>query len=141
MNASTGPAPKPRTWRVDGDLPDGSVSDELFFNVYQECAVVQARLGGAILVVPDRRMLHDGTFVNIALAVKWESFVPTTRMDEGDTGHIEKAIELSPDQLEALDDAEAAELAREWAQMPGEGEPIEPEPVGTAPPAETVAAE
>lgn len=122
------PAPKPRTFRVDADPDLGEVADEQIHQLYHECAVIQSRLGGAILVVPDRRQLGDGTFVNVSLIAKWESFVPTLPIDAGEgQGYEQPAVPLSDEQAEALSDDEAIAYAE------GRLDPFA-EPEGSDPP-------
>ena len=79
--------PKPRTWTVEERVLTDRDSGEQWVGIdraeaqeaYLECEAIQHRLGGAIIIAPDREQQPDGTFRTRRLVFRYESFVPARR--------------------------------------------------------------
>lgn len=65
-----------RTWRIHPDPETGIVDADQVYGAFQEAASIVLRLGGGIVVVPERFQLASGEWVNQALNFRWTSFVP-----------------------------------------------------------------
>ena len=104
--------PKPRTWTVDERVVTDPNTGEQWVELdrqecmeaYMECEAIQRRLGGAILIVPDREEQPDGTFRTRRLVLRWESYVPARRAEPTPAADVEP-VEGDDDLLASADEA------------------------------------
>ena len=60
-----------RTWTIDAD-ETGEVDQMEAMEAFADCLAIQRRLGGAIIVMPQRRE-HQGEHYTAALVYQWHS--------------------------------------------------------------------
>lgn len=114
-----------RTWRIHPDPETGTVDPGGVVGAYQEAAIIMLRLGGAVVVVPERfKDERTGEWHTRAVNFQWSSFVPPVEAPAN--GHIEH------DELPGIDEEALASLEGE---EPFEAEEPETQPEAAEEPA------
>lgn len=108
-----------RTWRIHPDPETGIVDADQVYGAFQEAASIVLRLGGGIVVVPERFQLASGEWVNQALNFRWTSFVPPVEpqdlgsLQREQNGHREERAAHAEEALPGIDEETLASLEGE----------------------------